>query len=107
MEGGMMARITLDRSYVMAYRDDGNTRAVTQVNVGDEIDWKRNGTAGAFRCRVEKITANLDLPRRTQCLRCRILSHDGRPADGYNVMVNIRAGILRVHPITRSTDRRE
>jgi len=37
---------------------------------GDLLDWKREGTAGSFRCRVVRVT-----PHR---LRVKVLSHDGK-----------------------------
>ena len=35
-----------------AYDHDGNKRVSIEIQRGDTVDWKRNGTAGSFRAEI-------------------------------------------------------
>lgn len=37
---------------VLAYGPDGNTMQRYEVAAGAEVDWKRNGTVGAYRAQI-------------------------------------------------------
>lgn len=53
----------------------GNRMAVVDLQIGDDVDWKRNGTAGTFQATVVRITAHRAV--------IRIRSHDGIPRTPY------------------------
>lgn len=88
------AKPLTDGVYVVtAYDDTGDRRIPTPLRLGDEIDWKRTGTAGSYRARV--LGFRPDNSGRTRIL-IDLRSHDGRPIPGGRVR-SITSGILRVH----------
>lgn len=90
--------MNLDSCQVLAYEGFGGRKVFQRASIGDEIEWKRNGTAGAFRCRVLKITGQLDLPPRYLRLRVKLLSHDGVEIPGDKERTITPRAILRVYP---------
>ena len=86
--------MTLLSTTVYQYDHTGNHRVPAQVTVGDEIEWKRQGSYGFFRCRVLALgTDAIGNPR----LRLELLSHDGRPVTGKPRWIN-GCGVMRVYP---------
>jgi len=78
---------------VKAYDASGGRRVPTQVAVGDIVEWKRQGTAGAFRCRVLALSRD---DRANLRIRVQVLSHDGAPVHAQRYITE--RNILRVHP---------
>lgn len=74
---------------VYAYDATGNNRVKTPVKVGDELSWKRNGTAGVFRCKVLEIRE----PR----IKVEILFHEWYKKP-INKKVWITRGVFHVYP---------
>lgn len=81
----------MDHAEIRAYDVSGNVRSLIPVRIGDEIDWKRHGTTGAYRCRI----LGFSLTKRIN-IRVLLLSHDGRPKNGAKWITD--RGILRVYP---------
>lgn len=83
----------MEAATVKAYDASGNRRVPTRIAVGDIVEWKRQGTAGVFRCRVLALSRD---DRAKLRIRVQLLSHDGAPVHAQRYITEQR--ILRVHP---------
>lgn len=86
--------VTAAARFVRAYDDAGLARVPTECRVGDLLQWKRDGSRGAYRCRVLRFKDEADGTLR---LRIRVLSHDGREVEPWTTWITDR-GVLRVIP---------
>ena len=81
---------------VSAY-DSDHQRKQLPVRVGDEVEWKKNGVAGGYRCRVTALGKT-----KVQVL---LLYHTWSPAQSLDsrrpVWINRR--VQRVYPATATT----
>ena len=59
---------------VLAYDHSGHTRCSHEVEPGDIVEWKRQGTRGAYRCEVQSAWR---APSGRTMLLVILLSHDG------------------------------
>lgn len=82
----------MDTATVRAYDASGNRRVPTPVKVGDLIDWKKQGTPGAYRCRVLGMKKD---DRANLRIRVQVLSHEGKPMHAERYITD--RNILRVH----------
>lgn len=81
---------------VLAYDHTGNMRVSHEVQAGDLVDWKQNGTTGSYRCEVEDAWRS---PSGRTMLHVALLSHDGRLIDGRPVKKITGSNVLAVyHP---------
>lgn len=69
--------------FTRVYAPDGNTRKGVFIQPFDLVEWKRNGTAGAFKGLVISVG---------KVIRVEFISHDGRNIAPFKV--NIRGGLL-------------
>jgi hypothetical protein len=81
---------------VLAYDSRGNIRELVPIAVGDEIDWKRNGTAGFYRAVVRELDLH-PLTGAVLRLRIHLLEHDGRQVYGRTGRWIRQRGVMRVH----------
>lgn len=82
----------MESATVRAYDSSGNRRVPTPIKVGDLIDWKKQGTPGAYRCRVLGLKKD---DRAELRIRVQVLSHDGAPVHAQRYITDRH--ILRVY----------
>lgn len=101
MEGE--SRCGVSQITVLAYDHTGSMRVAHEVEPGDLIDWKRNGTRGAYRCEVQRAWRFATGTR----LLVMLLSHDGvtigeRPLkriSGRNILAVYKPNGARKDPV--------